>query len=235
MPILERMRGPALAPDLPGWGRSARPDPAMFDYSMRGLARFLDRFLERMEVEEHSLAVHDWGGLALLSAQGRPQRLTRLLIINAVPLLPGYRWHRLARIWRTPRVGELSTRLWSRRALDLGLRESRGDWSRHQPSFVDLIWDHLDRRTFDAILRLYRSGPEDELEAAGRDLGSIAAPALVIWGLKDRYLPARFGRLYAEALPDCELVELPESGHWPWRDQPEVIDRIVGFLESRPG
>jgi pimeloyl-ACP methyl ester carboxylesterase len=235
MPILERMRGPALAPDLPGWGRSARPDPATFDYSMRGLARFLDRFLERMGVEEHSLAVHDWGGLALLSAQGRPQRLTRLLIINAVPLLPGYRWHRLARIWRTPRVGELSTRLWSRRALDLGLRESRGDWSRHQPSFVDLIWDHLDRRTFDAILRLYRSGPEDELEAAGRDLGSIAAPAVVIWGLKDRYLPARFGRLYAEALPDCELVELPESGHWPWRDQPEVIDRIVGFLESRPG
>jgi pimeloyl-ACP methyl ester carboxylesterase len=116
--------------------------------------------------------------------------------------------------------------------LDLALRESRADWSRHPSRFVDLIWDHLDRRTFEAILRLYRSAPEDELEAAGRGLGSITAPALVIWGMKDRYIPARFGRLYAEALPNSELLELPGSGHWPWRDQPEVIEEIVAFIEQ---
>jgi hypothetical protein len=43
--------------------------------------------------------------------------------------------------------------------LDLVLRESRGDWSRHEPAFIDMIWDHLDPGTFDAILRLYRSAP----------------------------------------------------------------------------
>jgi pimeloyl-ACP methyl ester carboxylesterase len=225
------MRGPALALDLPGWGRSARPDPERFDYSMHGLARFFARFLQRMEIGEYSLAVHDWGGVALIEAQAEPDRVRRLVVINAVPLLPGYRWHRLARIWRTPKLGELSTRLWSRRALGLGLRESRGDWSRHPDYFVDLIWNHLDRGTFEAILRLYRSAPEHGLEVAGSDLGSIAAPAMVVWGLKDRYIPARFGRLFAEALPNTELVELPEAGHWPWRDQPETIERIVAFLE----
>jgi pimeloyl-ACP methyl ester carboxylesterase len=232
LPILERMRGPALALDLPGWGRSARPDPERFDYSMRGLAGFFTRFLERMEIGEHSLVIHDWGSVALIPAQAEPQRVQGLVVINAVPLLPGYRWHRTARIWRAPRLGELSSRVWSRRALDLGLRESRGDWSRHPPHFVDLIWDHLDRGTLDAVLRLYRSAPEDELEAAGGDLGSIAAPALVVWGLKDRYIPARFGRLFADALPNSELVELPESGHWPWRDEPEAIERIAAFLEQ---
>jgi len=50
--------------------------------------------------------------------------------------------------------------------------------------------------------------------------------------MKDRYLPARFGRLYAEALPNSELLELPGSGHWPWRDQPEVIEKIVAFIEQ---
>jgi pimeloyl-ACP methyl ester carboxylesterase len=230
VPVLDRVRGPALALDLPGWGRSARPGPEEFDYSMHGLARFFNRFLERMAIREYSLVVHDWGALALIPAQAEPQRLRRLVVINSVPLLPGYRWHPTARIWRAPRVGELSARLWSRRMLDLGLRASRGDWGRHPSDFVDLIWDHLDHGTFEAILRLYRSAPEEALEAAGHELGSIEAQALVVWGLKDRYLPGRFGRLYAESLPNSELVELPEAGHWPWREQPEVIERIVSFL-----
>jgi pimeloyl-ACP methyl ester carboxylesterase len=138
-PILERMGGPALALDLPGWGRSARPYPGRFDYSMHGLARFFSRFLERMEIGQYSLAVHDWGGLALIAAQAEPERVSRLVVINAVPLLPGYRWHRTARIWRTPRLGEFANRLWSRRLAAQALRESRGDWSRHPDSFVDLI------------------------------------------------------------------------------------------------
>jgi pimeloyl-ACP methyl ester carboxylesterase len=235
LPFLERMPGPALALDLPGWGRSARPSPSEFDYSMRGLARFFGRFLQRMAVDEYSLAVHDWGSVALIAAQEDPKRVRRLLIVNAVPLLPGYRWHRTARVWRTRGLGELSSRLWSRRVLDLGLRESRGDFSRHSPEFVDMIWEHLDRRTLAAVLRLYRSAPTDELAAAGEHLGAIEAPALVVWGLKDRYLPARFGRLYAEALPNAELLEVPAAGHWPWIDEPELIDRMLRFLVADDG
>jgi pimeloyl-ACP methyl ester carboxylesterase len=230
MPFLERMRGPALAPDLPGWGRSDHPEAGEFDFSMQGLASFVGRFLERMAVREHSLVVHDWGSVALIGAQRDPERIRRLAIINAVPLLPGYRWHRTARMWRTRGLGEHSTRGWSRRALDLGLRESRGDWSRHQPEFVDLIWDQLDSRTLRAILELYRSAPEEDLAAAGERLGSITAPALVVWGLKDRYLPAELGRAYAERLPNAELIELPKSGHWPWREEPAIIDRVIHFL-----
>jgi pimeloyl-ACP methyl ester carboxylesterase len=235
MPILERMRGPALALDLPGWGRSGRPPargPEAFDYSMYGLSRFVTRFLDETSVEEYSLIVHDWGGLALIGAQEHPERIRRLVITNAAPLLPGYRWHRIARIWQTPRLGELSNRLWSKPMLSLVLRESRGDWSRHDPEFIDLIWDHLDEGTFDAVLRLYRSAPSEELAAAGERLGSIQAPALIIWSGKDRYLPAHFGRHFATRLPNSELIEVPDAGHWVWRDDPAMIGRIVGFLEG---
>jgi len=121
---------------------------------------------------------------------------------------------------------------WSRRLLDLGLRESRGDWSRHDPAFIDSIWAHLDRGTFEAILRLYRSAPPDRLAAAGERLASITAPSLVVWGVRDRYIPARFGRAYAERLPNAELLELPRAGHWPWIDAPEVVDRVIRFLAT---
>ena len=51
-------------------------------------------------------------------------------------------------------------------------------------------------RTFDpgtqrAILRLYRTSPPEALAAAGARLGTIAAPALVLHGADDRYIPAR--------------------------------------------
>jgi len=232
VPVLEAMRGPAIAMDLPGFGRSDRPPPDRFDYSMGAHGAFVRDFLEAMGVGEYSLCVHDWGGVGLIAAQREPGRVRRLVVINAVPFLPGYRWHRTARIWRTRGLGELSNRIWSRRFVDFSMRESRGDWSRQPSQFVDLIVDHLDRGTLDGILRLYRSAPPDELERAGAELDSLACPSLVVWGARDRYLPARFGRDYTRAL-DAELLELPEAGHWPWRDDPKVIPRIAGFLEPR--
>ena len=230
-PFLERIQGPALAFDLPGWGRSSRPSPAEFDYSMDGLARFTSRFLQRMAVDRYSLVIHDWGTVGLIAAQEEPARVRRLVIINAVALLPGYRWHRTARIWRARGIGELSRLVARRPLVNLGLRESRGDWSRHAPAFVDEVLAQLrDPAGVEAILRLYRSADPDRLATAGARLGTLTCPALVVWGLRDRYIPARFGAAYAAALPSSELVELPGAGHWPWIDDPEVIDRVVGFL-----
>src|SRR5262249_15857789 len=180
----------------------------------------------------YSLVVHDWGAVALIAAQDEPDRIRRLVIINAVVLLPGYRWHRTARVWRTRGLGELSNRLWSRRLLDLGLRESPADSTRHDPEFVAAIWERLDRDIFAAILRLYRSAPPERLAAAGERLDSITAPTLVVWGLRDRYLPARFGAAYAARFPHSELIDLPQAGHWPWIDSPEVVDRVIRFLAT---
>ena len=231
LPFIERLRGPAIAFDLPGFGRSSRPSPQRFDCSVDAYAVFVEQLLERLGVDEYSLVVHDWGVLGLITAQRHPDRVRRLAIVNAVTLLPGYRWHRIARIWRTPRLGEISNRLWTRPLLAFAMRESRGDWSPQPREFIDMIWDHLDAGTFAAILRLYRSAPESRLAELGAGLGSLEAPALVVWSLKDRYLPARFGRAYADALPNSELVELPDCGHWPWLEDPTVVDRVVAFLE----
>jgi len=200
---------------------------------MDGLARFVSRFLQRMAIEEYALVVHDWGAVALIAAQDEPDRVRRVVIANAVPLLPGYRWHRTARVWRTRGLGELSRLLESRRLVDLGLRESRGDRSRHDPELVQRVVVQLrDPAGTTAILRLYRSADPDRLAGAGERLAQLDAPALVVWALRDRYLPPSFGRAYAERLPNAELHELPQAGHWPWIDAPEVIDRIIRFLGS---
>ena len=158
-------------------------------------------------------------------AQREPDRVERLVISDAVPFLPGYRWHRFARIWRTPVAGEVlqgTTTKWALKRLPRP----------HVPdTFVDSIWDHFDHGTQRAILKLYRSAPPVVLEAAGARLGEIKAPALVLWGADDPYLPTRFAHAYGEALGGEATVEVIEgANHWPWIDRPELVDRVATFF-----
>jgi pimeloyl-ACP methyl ester carboxylesterase len=232
LPFIAKMRGPAVALDLPGWGRTERP---RHGYTMHGLASFFERFLAAAGISRHKLVVHDWGSLALIGAQRHPEQLERLVIINSVPLLAGYRWHWIARIWRRRLIGELFNATTSRPGMALVLRQARGDRSPMPDRFVDSIADRFDRETRRAVLTLYRSAPEPALAAAGAGLDRIECPALVVWGGRDPYLPPRFGSLYAERIPNAELVALPDAGHWPWVDDESVVSRVVGFLEDSKG
>ena len=214
LPFLERTGGVAM--DLPGFGRSAKP--AHFDYSIGGYGAWLEAFRRTLGWERCALFAHDWGAVGLMLGD----RLERVVLVDVVPFLPGYRWHRFARIWRTPLLGELfqgSTTKWGLKRFLPGMPED----------FVDSIWDHFDHGTQRAILKLYRSAPPDVLARAGEKLDEIDAPALVVWGGADRYLPVRFAHAYGEALGgEVEVVE--GAGHWPWFDKPELIERVCAFL-----
>jgi pimeloyl-ACP methyl ester carboxylesterase len=228
--FLERVRGPALAFDLPGFGRSDRPDPEVFDYSMHAYGSFVERLLDRLDIARHRLVMHDWGVVGLLAAMRAPERVERLALVNCVPFLPGYRWHWAARIWRRRGAGELLGALTTKPATRLVLRQARPGMRPMPAGFVDRMWPYWDRAMKRAVLRLYRSADPGVLAAAGEHLGELRCPALVVWGRRDPYLPARFGRAYAERLPSAELVELDGAGHWPWLDRPDVIPRILDFI-----
>lgn len=230
LPFMERGEGPALAIDMPGWGRSDRPDPRRFDYSMHGLSAFLERCLDELGIGERKLVVHDWGALALIGAQRRPALVKKLVVIDAVPLLPEYRWHWVAQIWRRRGLGELANATTTRRSFALTLRQARGDRSPMPDEFVDSIWRYWDKGTQAALLQLYRHADPPRLATAGTKLDRLDCPALVLWGDRDIYLPVRFAEAYAAMLPDAELEILPGVGHWPWIDAPSVIDRVVSFV-----
>jgi pimeloyl-ACP methyl ester carboxylesterase len=229
--FLERTGG--VAPDLPGFGRSGKP--GSLAYTIPEYEGFLERFLTERELERVKLVVHDWGGVGLAFAQRHPERIERLVIINAVPFLPGYRWHRIARIWRTPLLGELAMGTINRTTLRYLSREINATPGPMPEAWQQSVLDHFDQGTQRAILRLYRSSPSEVLARAGAQLGLLEMPALVVWGLSDPYLPARFGRDYAEGLPHSELLEVADAGHVPWLDRPEVADRVVSFLNAASG
>jgi pimeloyl-ACP methyl ester carboxylesterase len=120
----------------------------------------------------------------------------------------------------------------NRATLRLLSRESNATPGPMPDAWIDSVLAHFDHGTHRAILRLYRSSPEAVLAAAGQRLGALQMPALVVWGMRDPYIPASFAREYAHALPHAELLELPDAGHWPWFDRPDLIERVVDFLNE---
>jgi pimeloyl-ACP methyl ester carboxylesterase len=176
--------------------------------------------------------VHDWGSAALAFAQRHPERIERVVIVNAVPLLPGYRWHRTARLWRLPVLGELAMGATIKPVLRVSLREANVTPGSLPTETVDAIYDAFDPGTQRAILRLYRSSPPDVLAAAGAHLDAIDGPALVVWGEHDPYVPPKFAEAYAARLLDARVERVPDAGHWPWLDRPDLVERIADFATA---
>ena len=96
---------PVVAPDMPGFGGTdKRPDQ---DYTLAGYAAHLGGVIEQLGIERVHLVAHDFGGpFALTWAAANADRVASVTLINTGVLLD-YRWHRMARLWRIPIVGEL--------------------------------------------------------------------------------------------------------------------------------
>ena len=228
-PFMERTGGIAL--DLPGFGRSGKA--AAFDYSIAGYGDFLEAFVDHLGLDRFQLVMHDWGSVGLELAQRRPAAVERLVLIDVVPFVPGYRWHAIARVWRTPIAGELFMGTSTKFTAKLIARRMGALPRDAIDAEVDAVYEHFDHGTQRAILRLYRSAPSEVLGRAGDRLGEVSAPALVVWGGREPFLPPRFAQALADALGGPAEVDVVEgAGHWPWIDKAEVVDRVARFLSD---
>lgn len=229
VPFLERAGG--VAPDLPGFGRTGKRGDG--DFTMEGYDRFIEDFLELIGLDGPiNLVVHDWGVVGLLWAMRFPERIHRLVVMDTVPIGQVYRWHWIARVWRTPILGELSMGSTNRFTVSRLLRPATPLPGSMPAPFISTVVDHLDQGTQRAILRLYRTSPPEKLLAAGKDLGELSGPALIVWGEQDPYIDPDHADRFAEALPGASVRRVDRAGHWPWIDQPDLIDEVCGFLSD---
>jgi pimeloyl-ACP methyl ester carboxylesterase len=226
--------GRAVAFDMPGFGQASKPKD--YDYTVTGYANFIQGALEELGIHQVHLVVHDFGGpFGLLWGLQHPDRWQSVTLMN-IGILPGYTWHTLAKRWRTPVLGEL-----------LQLYIPRSAWRKQMQSanpkglpqaFVDQMYDNYDRGTRRTVLKLYRATPDpgDAAEEVGKAIKALNKPALVVWGMKDQFLPGKYADMQSEFFDVKTTVKLPESGHWCYQDDPEgVREALVPYLRERLG
>jgi len=217
--------GRAVALDMPGFGRADKP--VDFDYTVEGYARHLGNALETLGVRGAHLVLHDFGGpWGITWAIAHPDAFRSVTFIN-IGVLLDYRWHYLARIWRTPILGELFMATTTRPGARLLLKHGN---PRGLPRPVfDRMYDDFDRDTRRAVLKLYRATSNQAVTAQrmAEALRQMPRPALVVWGKHDPYLPVALAERQREVFPGAEVVILKGSGHWPFMDDPEGVNRVV--------
>ena len=234
MPLMTRIAPFArvIASDLPGFGAAdARRDN---DYTIYSYARFLDGVIRELDVTRVHLVAHDYGGpFAAAWAADHPDRVGSVTFINTGVLI-GYRWHRMARLWRTPVVGELVMRaIRPGSARTMLARENPGLSSQ----WVNTIVDHLmPEKTRRAVLRLYRSTRPADMDQLAARLRQHDHDALVVFGDADAYIPADLAHRQVQVFPRVDIRILRGLGHWSWlEDTDAVAEQIVPFLKERIG
>jgi pimeloyl-ACP methyl ester carboxylesterase len=224
-------QGRAIALDMPGFGEADKPET--FDYTVAGYAKHLQGALSQLGLQRAHLVLHDFGGAwGLRWAVEQPDQLASVTLINTGVLLD-YSWHSLARIWRTPGVGEAFFKITNRSGFRLALR--RGQPRPLPEEAIERMYAaNKDPATQRAILRLYRATPADGFAQLGAALRPLDPPTLVVWGRHDPYLKVEQAERQRETFARAQVVILEHSGHWPMWDAPdELIGAVVPFLAKQ--
>lgn len=222
----------AIAPDLPGYGGADKPN--RFDYTVDGYARHLGGILDHLAIHRVHLVLHDFGGpWGLTWAAGHPERFASVTLVNT-GVLRGTHWHYLARIWRTPVLGEAFLRAATLPAVKLLLRHGN---PRGLPREVTerIYRDYKDPDVQRAVLRLYRATDlAAESERLHERLLPLERAALVVWGARDPYLSVRHAESQRDTFPNAEVIILDDSGHWPMIDHPAAVEQpVLRFLATQ--
>ena len=222
----------AIAPDMPGYGNADKP--RKFRYTIDGYAEHLAGVLDGLGLTRAHLVLHDFGGpWGLQWAVRNPEKFGSATLINT-GVLPDYKWHHYARIWRTPGLGELFQLTANRSAFRTLLRREN---PRLSTAAIDLIYDAArDWPTKRAILKLYRASPATMMRGPIEALRKLDRPALVLWGTDDAYLPWRLAERQQAAFPSARIELLEGLGHWPFHeDAARVAELVLPFLRTQTG
>ena len=237
MPLLAE-RFTVIAPDLLGHGESSKPRG---DYSLGAYASGIRDLLgvlghDRATIVGHSLG----GGIAMQFAYQFPTACERLVLVDSgglgrevspalraatlpgaefvIPLLFNGRTRRMAEAVRR-RVG------W----LPLGFRPGVAEVGRGLASLSDThartAFVHTARGVID--VRGQRVDARDRLYLAG------ALPTMVVWGARDRVIPADHGIAAHAAMPGSRLELFERAGHFPHAEEPARFARVLlEFIEQ---
>ena len=225
--------GRIVAPDLIGMGASGRPAIAyrFFDH-----ARYLDAFLNALQLDQITFVAHDWGVALALHWMTRNESRVRGIAMSEGVLAPTPTWEDFPpggratfRAFRTPGVGEamiLDNNHFIERSLPAAILRSlapeelcayRQPFRKREDRLPMLVWPRelpIAGEPADVVsvvetsLRALCNSPIPKLLLTG-DPGALVKRPLVEWCKLN--------------IPSLEIASVGPSIHYPQEDQPEAF------------
>jgi len=214
-----------IAYDNRGFGASGKPDGG---YTNRDYATLLVALMDSLHIADAVLVGHSMGGaIAAEVTLSHPGRVRGLVLIDAAGF--GVRWPFMLRVARWPIIGPLFDHLRGRGATAGILKAMYADPRRVSERDVDQYYAPVAEPAFGHVLR--RVLRDFRFDALRNRIDSLPRPTLVVWGSRDRLIPARVGQAIVAALGQAAFVLIPDGGHAPQEEAPDQVNRaLIAYL-----
>ncbi len=237
-----------IVPDHIGCGYSDKPDDSRYRYTLCQRVDDLESLLDHLALKENvTLVLHDWGGMiGMAYAIRHPERIKRLVLFNTAAFhLPKEKKLPLS-LWlvRNTSAGAFSVRYFnafSRGAAWIGCTRNR--MSRDLRNAYCAPYNTPANRI--ATLRFVQDIPLNpgdpaydlvsETQRALEEGQFQHLPTLICWGMKDFVFDHHFLNRWKTYLPQAEIHEFAESGHYVLEDTSDaIIPLMQQFLKKHP-
>ena len=221
-----------VAPDLFGHGDSAKPTG---DYSLSSHAATLRDLLDHLGIERVTLVGHSLGGgIAMQFYYLFPDRVERLVLVSSGGL--GREVNLVLRAATLPGAEQVLRVIASAPVLDkvdaLGRGAQKVGWKPGRD--IGAIWrgftslgDSESRSAFLATTRAVIDFGGQSISAHDHLQAATPPSTLIVWGSKDRMIPAWHAISAQRAVPGCQVELFEGAGHFPHLDDPDRFARVL--------
>ena len=229
-----------VAPDLPGFGRSAMPDRAEFSYTFDHIAKVIDRFTEVSGLGRFAVYVFDYGApTGFRLAMRHPERITAIISQNGNAYEEGLSdgWNPIRAYWQDPSQA-------NRTALRAFLSPETTLWQ-YTHGVTDTSWVSPDGYSLDNFYLARPGADEVQLDLFGDYKSNVALypefqayfrkykpPLLATWGRNDPFFLPPGAEAFRRDIPAAQ-VRFYDTGHFALETHcDEIAAAIRQFLAS---
>ncbi len=214
-----------IALNMPGFGDADKPKN--FNYTIDTYLPILTSLFDKMGIKKIHFLLHDFGGAwGMTWAANNIEKVKSFSLINTGLFLA--QWHSLAKLYRTPILGELFSLLPPTQQAFNFMISAGGANRLSNEHFIELK-NQMDYGTRRAMMKLYRStdAGDDRHEDIATLFSQHDFPSLIIWGEDDPYLPIELAQQQSKAFPSAQIHTLKECGHWPYFEKPQEVNTLL--------
>jgi len=224
-----------ITPDLIGSGLSDKPD---IEYRPDQMLDYFVGFMDALRIPQATLVGNSMGaGLAIGMALAHPDRVSQLVLIDGLPANVRERVTSpsIQRALDTPAPSWLASFgnwLFGGVMIESVLKEIVHDPALLTPAVIERSNRNRQRPGMIRPLMTVRNSLPLWETGFARRLGEIAHPTLIVWGEEDRVFPLAVGEELQRTIKGSSLVRIPNAGHIPQWERPDLANRaMIDFLQ----
>jgi pimeloyl-ACP methyl ester carboxylesterase len=220
-----------ISVDLPGHGLTGTW--ARDEYTIEAYADFIEVLVDTLKLERFVVVGHSMGGAVAWSfAATRPDRVMSLVLVDASGYPRDGEAPLPTRLARTPVLGDIGIYFKPDRLVRRSLEEVYVDQSMVTPERIKR-YAELQRFPGNRAATLQRARTQEPLDPT--PLRRLDVPTLIIWGVKDQWVPVADAFRFQEDIKGAKLALFDNLGHNPHEENPKATAAaLAAFLPPPP-